>query len=86
MSESRYEESLRRIYAVLKAIDGESSISDLAEKLGWRRATLHTVLRGLEDMGLVELETVQGIPRKVVPKLTEKGKTLRECLDKVFSA
>jgi len=85
MSESRYEEALRRIRSVLKAIDNESSLSDIAEKLGWRRATLYTVLRSLEKMGLIKLETVIGPPRKVVPKMTEKGKTLLECLEKVFS-
>ncbi len=85
MSESRYEEALRRIHSVLKAIDGESSLSDLATKLGWRRATLYTVLRALEKLGLVQLELVSGVPRKVVPKITEKGKTLLECLDKVLS-
>ena len=85
VSESRYVESLRRILAVLRAIDGSSSISEIAQRLGWRRATLYTVLKALESMGLVELRAVSGVPKKVVPKLTSRGEELRKCLDKVFT-
>jgi len=81
--QSRYEEALQRIYTVLRAIDGNSSLSDISERLKWRRATLYTVLRALESMGFIEIEVSTGIPRKVIPRLTEKGKIFLECLEKV---
>jgi Sugar-specific transcriptional regulator TrmB. len=85
MSVDRYEDVLRRLYAILRAIDGESSISSIAEKLGWRRASLYTSLRTLEKLGMIKLVAVPGPPKKVVPVLTEKGRAFLECLGKALS-
>ena len=80
MSERKITVALKRILYVLKNIDGESSITELASKLNLRVSTVSDYIRDLEALGLVRIEIKEGFPRKIVPKLTEKGKCIVKCL------
>ena len=76
MSERKITVALKRIFHVLKNIDGESSITELASKLNLRVSTVSDYIRDLEALGLIRIEIKEGFPRKIVPKLTEKGLSL----------
>jgi len=80
MSERKITVALKRIFHVLKNIDGESSITELASKLNLRVSTVSDYIRDLEALGLIRIEIKEGFPRKIVPKLTEKGKCIVRCL------
>ncbi|MEM0059292.1 MAG: winged helix-turn-helix domain-containing protein [Desulfurococcaceae archaeon] len=81
LSMQRTVETFKRLIDILKACDGESSISDIAEKLGVRVATISDYITALEELGLAEVKTVKAPFLKKICVKTEKG----ECLLKCFS-
>ncbi|MEM0235273.1 helix-turn-helix domain-containing protein [Thermofilum sp.] len=74
-------ETFKRMIEVLKACDGESSISDIAERLDMRVATVSDYVSALEELGLVEVKAVKAPFVKKVCVKTAKA----ECLLKCFS-
>ncbi|MEM4827440.1 MAG: helix-turn-helix domain-containing protein [Desulfurococcaceae archaeon] len=73
-------EMFKRMIDVLRACDGESSISDIAEKLGMRVATVSDYVSALEELGLVEVKAVKAPFVKKVCFKTERGECLLKCV------
>lgn len=80
MSKRRTIEIFYRFIDIMKAIDGKSSMREIAEKLRLRPNTVSEYIRDLETMGLVKTKLVSKAPPKIVPQLTEKGVCLIKCL------
>lgn len=78
----RIVESIKRMIEVLKVCDGESSLSDISEKLGIRIATVSDYVSALERLGLVEVKAVKAPFLKKICVKTQQG----ECLLKCFSS
>lgn len=74
-------ETFKRLIEVLKACDGESSISDISERLGIRVATISDYINTLEELGLVKVKISKAPFMKKVCTKTQRG----ECLLKCFS-
>ncbi|MEM2025037.1 MAG: ArsR family transcriptional regulator [Desulfurococcaceae archaeon] len=72
-------EAFKRMLEVLRACDGESSISDIAEKLRIRVATISDYISALEELGLVEVKAVKAPFVKKVCAKTEKGECMLMC-------
>jgi len=66
---------------ILKRCDGKRSISEIANELGMRMATVSEYLDDLSELGLVELVEIREPPRKIVCKAKEKA----ICIEKCFS-
>lgn len=72
---------VQRMFELLRTIEKEpKSISDLSKDLNVRWGTVKTYVRILEDLGLVKTEVWEGIPKKVMVKITDEGKCLVKCL------
>lgn len=70
----------KRVVEILGAVDGVSSVTQIAEKLKLRPTTVSQYLREMEKMGLVTRKLIRGAPNRIVPELTEKGKCIVKCL------
>jgi len=74
-------ELFKKFITLLKTIDGKKSISEIADSLGMRRMTVSDYIEVLRELGLVEIEVTESIPRRRIPKLTERGKCFIKCFE-----
>lgn len=80
----RIDETLESCFQFLRKAkeleDQQPSILEIGKALGWNYPKTNNIAKALEKMGFIELELYQGLPRKFIVKLTEKGKCLLECI------
>lgn len=74
-------EAFRRYIELLKAIDGKTSVYQLAKKLNWRPNTVLAYVEDLKELGLIEIRIEPGAPPRNVPVLTEKGRCILKCFE-----
>jgi len=60
--------------------DKEPSVLEIGNALGWNYPKTRNVAKALEEAGLIKLELYQGMPRKFIVRLTEKGECIISCI------
>ena len=76
----RYVDTIKRFIVLLKHVDGKKGITEIAQELKMRPATVSDYFAVLSELGLVEIRVVEGAPRKHVPVLTERGRCFLDCM------
>lgn len=80
----RIVETLKRADAILRSVkDGPKPISQIAEELDLRWNTVQLYVNELKELGLLKTEKTRSAPPQTLVMLTEKGRALVECLEKV---
>ena len=72
-------EAFKRYIEILKAVDGQSSVTEIMKRLGYRPATFLAYLEDLEELGLVRIRVEPGAPPRRIPELTERGRCVLSC-------
>ncbi|MBS7611451.1 winged helix-turn-helix transcriptional regulator [Candidatus Bathyarchaeota archaeon] len=72
-----------RLLLLLGSMEGYEGFRSLKSKLKWSQAKLLTALRNLEDLKLIEVETLKRVPPTNVYRLTDKGRRVYELLKKL---
>jgi predicted transcriptional regulator len=74
---------VKKLFFILKLIytNKNLSITDIVIRSGFNRSQVYTLLRVLEELGLIKKERIKAVPPRTIVSITNKGMLFVKCIE-----